>query len=157
MTDFTGSTDSDTLNGGTGDDSISGLGGNDNLNGNAGNDTLDGGSGNDVLNGGAGDDFIEGAGGFDFVSYSAPAATGGVTVNLGQGGPQTVGGGFGVDTLQHIEGIIGTNFGAGDTLTGDAFDNTLIGIGGNDVMDGGGGNDTVVYAFAGGATVNLSI
>ncbi len=154
MTDFTGTTDSDTLAGGIGDDSISGLEGNDNLNGNAGNDTIDGGGGNDFITGGAGDDFLDGGQGFDLAAYNV-GATGGIAVNLSAAGPQAVGGGMGSDTLQNIEGLIGSGF--ADTLTGDGSDNTFLGLGGNDVIDGGGGNDTVVYAFAGGATVNLGI
>lgn len=128
----------DTFNGSTGDDILYSFGGNDTLNGNAGNDYLEGGVGNDVLNGGAG---------IDTAGYSA--ATAGVAINLGLTSAQNTGG-AGIDALQGIENLLGSNF--NDTLTGDAAANDLNGGTGNDTLNGGAGNDTL----NGGAGIDLA-
>ena len=146
MAIFAGTAANDTLVGGVDPDTLDGFGGDDLLQGKQGADTLNGGDGDDTLTGGDGDDLVSGAAGFDYAGYSDAAA--GVVVSLAASGPQATGG-AGFDTLQAIEGLIGSNF--ADTLTGDATDNRLLGGHGADTLNGGGGNDTL----AGGSGANL--
>lgn len=130
--------------GGSGNDSLFGLASNDTLSGAVGNDTLNGGDGDDVLIGGAGNDSIDGGDGADVVSFAG--ASGGVVVDLSLTSAQNTGG-AGVDTIVHVEGVIGSSF--SDTISGGA---------GNDVLDGGGGVDTLSYASAtAGVTVSLAL
>lgn len=139
MATFAGTATNDTLIGGVDPDTLDGLGGDDILQGKQESDTLNGGDGDDTLTGGDGDDFINGGStGFDYAGYSD--ATSGVVVSLAVSGAQATGG-AGSDTLQAIEGLIGSNF--ADTLSGDATDNRLIGGHGADTVYGGGGDDTL--------------
>ncbi|WP_288926582.1 hypothetical protein [uncultured Maritimibacter sp.] len=136
---------SDTLRGGAGRDWVRGgddgdmvEGGDDRdwLFGDDGDDDLDGGEGADRLEGGAGaDDLDGGVGGADLAVYKKSAA--GVTVDLGAG--TGTGGDAQGDTLTGIERVMGSDH--GDTLTGDANANLLIGRGGDDVLTGLGGRD----------------
>ena len=135
----------DTLRGGAGRDWVRGgddgdtlEGGDDRdwLFGDDGDDDLDGGEGADRLEGGAGaDDLDGGLGGADLAVYKKSAA--GVTVDLGAGTGS--GGDAQGDTLTGIERVMGSDH--GDTLTGDANANLLIGRGGDDVLTGLGGRD----------------
>jgi Ca2+-binding RTX toxin-like protein len=176
--DVQGANGDNTLNGTAGPDVLYGFGGNDTLIGGDGADTLDGGDGNDTLSGGlgkdtliggAGDDNMDGgdwynnfnaagAGDVDRASYAdAPSA---VTVDLSFiGTPQNTGG-AGIDTLNHIEGIIGSAFDdhlfGGGTPVQD-FLETFRGGAGNDIIDGRSGNDRAEYNDATGAiTVHLA-
>jgi hypothetical protein len=133
----------DDLDLGDGDDFVNGFGGPDNIRAYSGNDTVKGGAGNDVIN-----------------YKNGPAA--GVTVDLGQTGPQDTG--EGRDTISEVETVVGTTLadtligGAGaDVLDGDAGDDTLDGRGGADTIRGRGGIDTASFANAPGAvTADLS-
>ncbi|MDD5271737.1 MAG: calcium-binding protein, partial [Methylovulum sp.] len=129
----------DGLAGGDGDDVLNGGNGNDNLTGGDGNDTLQGGDGTDNLNGGAGNDLLVGGGGVDTAHYHT--VTVGVTVNLTLTVAQNTGG-AGIDTLNTIENINGSNF--NDSLTGNAVNNILWGGTGNDVLNGGLGQDVLL-------------
>lgn len=102
--------------------------------GDAGDNVLEGGAGNDTLNGGN-----HGAYG-DTVSYAT--AGGAVTVSLALTTPQVTGG-AGTDTVSNFENIQGSA--GNDTLTGNSFDNVLIGGAGADNLIGGGGSDTASY------------
>lgn len=141
---FTGN---DTVDGGDGNDTIFGLGG---------DDMLMGGMGNDVLSGGGGDDIIDGGDGVDTVIYELGTladytivdnmdGTFSVTANSGTEG---------TDTLSNIEflQIGGENIVFGDTqsltevrdvFVGDASDDLVFALGGNDAIRGEGGNDTL--------------
>ena len=133
----------------------------DTIYGFAGDDTLSGGSfmfggdNNDVINapatsvgpiyldGGNGADTLNGNGNIQaYASYQdSPVA---VTVNLGiQGVSQATH--QGLDTLNGIHGVVGSNF--GDTLTGGAGDDTFIIGSGNNVIDGAGGSDLVDFLY----------
>jgi len=121
--------------------------GDDVLAGTAANDILCGVGGNDVLGGGAGDDLLIGGPGTDTADESTAAS--GVSVDIAAGTSI----GQGTDTLESIEGAIGSPF--ADTLAGDygnnrlaggGGDDRLVGRGGNDVLDGGGGGDTADYS-----------
>jgi Ca2+-binding RTX toxin-like protein len=118
----TGSTSDDTLIGNDGVNVLTGLGGDDYLTGGAGADILDGGS--DI----------------DMVSYTHSSA--GVWVSLansyGSGGDAEG------DVFYNIENAIGSNF--GDTLTGDTYDNLLLGLDGLDGLFGGAGKTTSTVA-----------
>ncbi|MFC3230920.1 hypothetical protein ACFOGJ_26985, partial [Marinibaculum pumilum] len=152
--------ENDTVYGGDGDDSIDlgdgynygeGDDGNDTITGGAQNDTLKGESGDDVLAGGGGYDYIDGSSGSDTASYAG--ATGGVTVDLGNGNWQNIGADQGADQLVSIENVIGSSH--NDTLTGSNADNRVEAGAGNDLgivdydesdgdmFDGGSGNDTL--------------
>jgi Ca2+-binding RTX toxin-like protein len=147
----------DTLRGGAGQDEIRGGDGNDQayggtendvLFGDAGNDTLEGQDGNDTLQGGTGNDTLRGGNGTDVADYSD--ATTGIKVKLSDNQVDPDGNG-GKDSLNSIEGILGTDFddeitgdGNANQLTGGGGDDTINGLEGNDTLDGGGGNDTLV-------------
>jgi Ca2+-binding RTX toxin-like protein len=93
-----------------------------------------------------GDDLVTGGDGLDLVAFfGAPAP---VNANLTTG----VATGDGTDTLVTIEDLVGTEHLAGDDLTGDANQNFLFGIEGNDriygmegddFLDGGSESDTL--------------
>jgi Ca2+-binding RTX toxin-like protein len=88
--------------------------------------------------GGGGADRIDGGTGNDTVFYSDSNV--GVTVNLATG--QGFGGTADGDTLVNVENVWGSSF--NDVLIGDDFhNNTLVGLGGNDILKGGGGSDTL--------------
>ena len=141
---LTGGPDLDYMFGEDGADTLVGGAGDDFMYGGAGDDLLQGGVGFDYLVGGPGNDTLQAGADVDLISYER--ATGGVTVSLAIAGPQTVGGGEGVDIITDAEGLIGGAF--GDGLTGDAGGNFLEGRGGDDTIDGGGGFDTVYFRFA---------
>jgi len=104
-----------------------------------GNDTLIGlDDVSDDLTGKKGNDVLIGGGGFeiDFAHYEGAASA--VMVNLATG---TASGGDGNDTLNEIEGVVGSNF--NDTLVGDDEDNWLTGNNGDDSLLGGNGFDTL--------------
>jgi len=149
------------LAGTSGDDLMAGQTGAlaDNLAGGAGDDVLVGYAGNDILLGGEGDDVLEGGVGADTLDGGAHVVVAGqqtvgdtaryvrstvaVSVDLNLTGPQ--GGAAGADSvgdvLIGIENVTGSNF--NDTITGNAEDNRLFGLGGIDIIRGGGGNDVL--------------
>jgi Ca2+-binding RTX toxin-like protein len=112
------------------------------LGGSAFNDTLLGDDGHTIFAGSPGDDYMDGRGGADAVFYGA--ATSGVTVDLSNTGPQTIGGGMGVDTLLNFKFIGGSNF--GDYLRGDRLANGIVGNAGDDTIEGHGGADRLIGA-----------
>ena len=130
-----GTENPETLTGGPEDDIITGLGGDDILNGGDGNDVIEGGTGNDVINGGAGT---------DTASYENSPNSVGVLVNLATG---FTNGDAGNDTLTSIENVIGST--VSDTLRGDAGNNVLTGLGGDDLLIGEDGDDTLVGGIGG--------
>ena len=83
---------------------------------------------------------------------SGAGRTTAVTINLNDGTFSSLGA---KDNLAIAFGVIIENAvggSAGDTITGNQWDNSLTGAGGNDVLDGRGGNDHL----AGGAGKTLS-
>lgn len=107
--------------GGDGDDTLSGAAGNDRLNGGAGVDTMAGGVGDDIYYvDNAGDKVMEDAGGGTDTVYAS------VSFSLAAG--------------QEVE-LLRANSAGGIALTGNEFDNFIIGGAGNDTLSGGGGND----------------
>jgi hypothetical protein len=104
--------------------------------GTAANDILCGLEGNDVLRGGGGNDLLIGGPGTDVTDHSTAGSA--VFVNLAAGSVT----GQGTDTLQSIEGAIGSGF--ADVLSGNQGNNRLIGRGGSDRLVGRGGNDTLI-------------
>ncbi|MGY4622578.1 VCBS repeat-containing protein [Bradyrhizobium sp. USDA 4486] len=162
-----GTLGNDVLTGTAGADSIDGLDGNDHISGGAGNDILFGSAGNDVLDGGAGNDILDGGTGYDVATYAA--ATAGIVLDLAAGtvtGDDSVG----TDTLRSIEVVQGSNF--DDVLTATGFglhsvnagspslmgptNNTLEGMGGDDVITGSGRTTVSYFHASAGVTVNLS-
>lgn len=155
------------------EDTVFGLGGNDEIDGRDFDDKLDGGKGDDVLKGGEGDDFlIGGAGtdflfgskGFDIAFYDESKA--GVTVSFVD--PSRGTGDAKGDQFNAVEGLVGSAH--GDTLSGNALDNSIWGGRGDDVIDGGGGNDELwgddnefgvdgadTFVFAGPADTDLKL
>ncbi len=91
--------------------------------------------GNDVIAGGPGNDTIVGGAGHDIADYSG--SQGGVYADLGWG----VGLGEGVDRLEEIEGLRGSDH--ADVLVGDDGDNSFEGGDGADAIYGFGGDDTI--------------
>lgn len=111
--------------------------------GDGGPNVLDGGDGDDTVSGGGGNDTLGGGAGTDTVDYSGAAS--GVIARLNTGLVSNDGDG-GSDTLSGFENIDGSAF--NDTLVGAGGDNTLrggagqdylIGLGGNDILSGGAG------------------
>jgi Ca2+-binding RTX toxin-like protein len=130
------------------------LAGGSGLAGEGGDDLLIGGLAADNFAPGAGNDTILGGAGQDILIYGddglGTTVTGGLTVDLRIVGPQTIGGGMGIDSLDSIERVSAGRF--GDTLTGADTDNQLFGqdgddslsgMGGNDLLDAGRGNDSL--------------
>jgi Ca2+-binding RTX toxin-like protein len=151
-------------------DSLFGLAGNDNLNGGGGNDFVDGGIGNDLLHGGDGNDTIVGGGGTDtafgdggddtifssgFGTYSGGAGNDRIFAGLGL--PETLNGGFGVDTLVTTSfngnylidlatgntNFAGESFVLFENLIAGAGNDRLSGTNGANSIDGGAGDDFV--------------
>ena len=173
-----GGTGADYLDGGAGNDTVSyltagsgvvvnlamgGIGHGDaegdvlqhieNLTGSQFNDILTGDLGQNVLEGGAAADRLDGGAGVDFASYETSQS--GVTVNLATGTGK--GGDAEGDTLQNMEGIIGSRLddtliggNGNDMLAGGEGNDTLIGGNGHDTLFGGMGNDTLVFSNSGG-------
>ena len=160
----------DTVGGSAKNEFLYGGAGDDKLLGHGGADFLYGGSQNDELQGGAGNDVMFGGDGWDMVNYQADDAA--VRVDLGITGMQdTVG--SGVDMIQEVENLIGSNYndwlfgnhdanwilgdegndnifgrGGDDFLFGGQDDDIILGGLGNDYIDGGLGEDMASYALA---------
>jgi Ca2+-binding RTX toxin-like protein len=118
-----------------------------------GNDRIIGGLQDDAFFGSDGDDTTDGGGGRDTVIYYQDDAPGPVVVNLETGTAS----GWGDDTLENVEDVLGTSF--GDVLVGDGGRNVLAGapIGQNDGSDtiiGKGGNDQLSDAIFGDDRLN---
>jgi len=153
----------DTIFAGQGNDSIYGDGGNDSLIGEAGNDLMDGGAGNDTLNGGLGADTFQitsgidrvldiGLGGVDVLAVSVGASVDAVvsqnwtasssTRNQGTTSLSTAGFAVNLSAVNvGPNGFTVANTGKATTLTGSAFDDSLIGGLGNDTLVGSAGAD----------------
>ena len=124
---------------------MTGNSGNNHLVGYGGVDTIDGGRGNDVLSGDAEGDSLDGGAGRDEVTYWGSDA--GVTVTLPEAGvtktiTASAGGHAAGDTISGFEDLTGS-YRYADSLTGNAEDNRLRGLGGADSLHGGGGNDAL--------------
>ncbi|XPV69995.1 MAG: hypothetical protein ACNI25_05315 [Halarcobacter sp.] len=154
-----GTQDNDTIVGSDVVNILKGQNGADILRGLDGNDTLEGELGNDTLEGGLGDDLLKGGIGKDTVSYehAISSTNAGVTVSLesdeNNPGLGSATGIDGIDTLWDFENITGSNY--NDTLNGNAENNTilalygddiLVGNAGDDYIDGGDGIDTVDFS-----------
>jgi Ca2+-binding RTX toxin-like protein len=151
----------DILDGGIGDDFLDGGTGHDQLSGGDGNDTLVGRTAT-ILNGGAGDDLIfrgdggttiDGGDGTDELRMSAydgaplPSCYT-ADVDLAANSAEIVAPGTvcATNTIVNVENVVGldqTEGGFGDALRGDAADNHIWGLGGNDLIDGRDGNDVL--------------
>ncbi|WP_181892989.1 calcium-binding protein [Falsiruegeria mediterranea] len=127
-----GTQGNDTLTGTSKDESILGLGGDDYIVPEAGSDTIDGGPGLDMAS------FL------NETQYATVDLTSGTAVS----GPDT-------NLLLNVENITGTAY--ADTITGDANENRIRGLGdydwligsdGADFYDGGNGRDMISYAYA---------
>jgi Ca2+-binding RTX toxin-like protein len=77
---------------------------------------------------------IDGGAGSNWLDYSGHGS--GVTVNLAAGTATGLAG------ISRIENVVGSPF--NDTLTGDAANNVLIGLGGNNVLQAGSGRDILI-------------
>ena len=188
-----GTSGADTINGFGGADNIRAGLGDDTIDGGDGNDVIQGGAGDDIVYDGPGDDQVYDAddsvhiyaspgndyydGGtatyssvdLDVVDYSLAAAAISVDMRLATGQVQSLVAGdaanIGVDTLVHIESVVGSPFddqmnGSDSTgfwnsngvipaswderLYGGAGNDTIYGNDGGDYIDGGSGADTMV-------------
>ena len=142
-----GSAHDDRLFGDAADNELSGGDGDDRIEGRGNDDTVEGGAGADTLDGGQGtDSYLDVQYQNDTLSYAS--STGGVTIDLsrqylptataeqqrghfaaGSGGDAS---GDKFRGFEHVTGGMGN-----DRLTGDGWNNTLIGGPGADVLDGG--------------------
>ena len=172
-----GSAAANTIEGGAGVDRIGGRGGADVLHGNDGNDIIhangDFGVGNyiigdednaiDTVFGGAGDDIIavgardiaDGGDGNDRLIVSFVGRGSGVTIDLSGGAEAALeaasGGSFSNFERYHVTG---SNF--GDTITGDAGNNEMWGLDGDDILSGGADGLDVLYGGEGDDTLTAS-
>ena len=122
--------------------------------GSAFNDTLTGSDSGayESFEGRGGNDTIDGKGGTDRAAYNNSTAA--VNVNLGTGIAQD--GWGGTDTLLNIEEVSGSAF--NDVIIGNASNNAIEGMNGDDTLDGGAGFDFLVYfSAAGNVNVNLAL
>ena len=127
------STGDDQFLGSNAADVAEALEGNDTLFGNGGDDHLLGGGGDDRLVGGEGDDHLEGGLGSDTADFSD--STSSVEVDITDDSAQTVGS-LGSDTLESIEGAIGSDH-------ADRFSFSEATAGETYTIDGGAGTDTI--------------
>jgi Ca2+-binding RTX toxin-like protein len=137
----------ENVTGGAGNDTLSGDGLANTLGGGAGNDTLTGGAGNDTLTGdagndtfvatvGDGNDSITGGAGNDTLDLHLTNAGATITTTLATSAE------IGIDTLNGIENVIGSQGNDSIALNGSA--NVIDAQGGNDIIDAGGANDTII-------------
>ena len=124
-----------SLTGNASDNTIVGSTGNDTLIGDAGNDKLNGGAGADVMTGGIGDDTYY----VDHFGDQVFEAVGGGKDILYSKVDFTLAAGQEIEVLRAWAGRPGAM--AGLSLTGNAFDNTIVGSTGNDTLIGDAGND----------------
>ncbi len=142
--EFSGTT---MLQGGTGDDTLIGSSSSDTLVAGTGNDSLVGGGGNDTFSFNAssiGSDVVDEPAGNNIAGLDFAAAPAGITINLGQTGPQTVIPGVLNLTLSDPMGIstvLGSSYDS--TIIGNARDDTLVGGGGLNLIIGGSGDDLI--------------
>ena len=143
-----GNDEDNVLTGSAGDDVLRGMGGKDTLLGEEGNDKLFGGESADILSGSLGDDLLDGyteggdpADDIDIDSVSYVEAEGGVVIDLRISGVAQDTISAGKDTLQNVEGVMGSEY--DDILTGSADDNIILGQGGDDILEGGQGDDVI--------------
>lgn len=128
--------------GGDGADKITGNDLANALSGNRGNDVLDGGAGDDILNGGAGADTLIGGLGND--TYYVDNAADQAIEAPGEGSDTVyVNVDYGLAAGSEVEFLRANGGAHGLTLTGNEFDNTIVGWSGNDTLYGGDGNDTL--------------
>jgi Ca2+-binding RTX toxin-like protein len=132
---ITGRDGDDLIDGGDGHDILSGNQGADTILAGFGNDVLFGGADSDVLNGGAGADQLIGGTGLDTASYRG--GTGPIRAILADAAQN--GGDAAGDVYNSIENLEGSDH--ADLLAGDANQNVLRGLGGNDTLIGGAGDD----------------
>ncbi len=113
----------------------------DDFRGNASDNRLDGRDGDDLFRASDGVDAIIGGAGIDTMSFEG---YNGVTVNMIVAGPGLGTyslGAAGSGTTEWIENVFGSN--GNDSITGNGFDNILVGGAGNDVIDGLWGVDSL--------------
>lgn len=152
------------LSGRIGDDLIEGNGGDDTLNGDAGMDILWGGDGNDIIEGGDGDDGApQGGGG---LIYGLRGGAGDDIIRGGAGHDLALDGGTGIDFIYGGDGRDFIFITSGDTIYGDADDDTfsISSDNGSDaefvLVDGGTGIDTASISMQGrlsGTAIDLSL
>jgi len=130
---LTGNAFDNNIIGGTGNDTLIGGAGTDHLTGQDGNDNLDGGTGADIMNGGAGNDTYHVDNAADVVGEGSGGGTDTVFATAS----------YTLQTGQEIEFLRNSAGATGLALTGNAFDNTIVGGTGNDTLNGGAGNDTL--------------
>ena len=161
-----GTAGGDTLVGDDQSNLLDGRAGNDSLDGGEGTDTLLGGDGTDQITASAGADVNDGGAGVDTIDYSGFASGQSIDVSLDSATDATVVVTGGEDqTIRNIENITAT--GGDDRVIGDAQQNIIqtldgddeIGAsGGTDTLDGGAGVDTVDYSvLAGIQRINVAL
>ena len=149
---------------GAGTDTFSGV---NSVRGSSFGDTLIGGRAAqvEVFTGRAGNDFINGSGGLDRANYDDFDTSGPVNVSLAAG-TVTGNASIGMDTLQSVESVTGTDF--ADTYNAFGFSgastnagslgtfNQFQGMGGNDIITGNGDTQLWFGNATAGVTVNLA-
>lgn len=160
-----GGNGNDTVAGGSGDDQVWGDAGDDDIHGDEGNDRLYGGDGNDKVYGDDGADSLDGHAGTDVLT----GGKGNDRYFLRQGDNDTVVelAGSAIEGIDRVD-FTGTShtlaanvedlyltggFGTGATLNGNAENNRITALGGNDTIYGRDGNDTI-YGGDGADTID---
>lgn len=144
-------------------ENIRGSEGNDEMQGDAAVNTFDGFDGLDTFFASEGGDTYTGGDDSDYIRYDSLVGLNSVVANLTTGSATLDLGALGADAsdtidtyLDDLESVSGTS--GNDTITGNALDNTIYDLGGDDVLDGAGGSNVINYSLLSGnsVTVNLS-
>jgi len=143
----------ENITGSTGGDSMAGDTATNNFDGNSGDDTFIASEGGDTYTGGLGNDFVNYSTLAGLNNVAANLATRTASLDLGVVGADAA---DSIDTyLDDIENLSGTV--GNDTLTGNAFNNIIYDLGGDDVIDGGAGTNTINYSLLTGQNVIVDL
>lgn len=114
----------------------------DRLSGTTEKDAIFGSDGADIVNGSISADRLVGGAGIDWIRYHRSATGVEISLVANEDGFQSASGGDAEgDSIKGFENVLGS--GRADVISGDAGDNTLVGLNGADTISAGAGHDRV--------------